>query len=280
MMRDQVVLVDCPRDAVQGLHNFIETDKKIKHINTLIESELFDVLDFGSFVSPKAVPQLADTKAVLEGIRKNEKVKLLAIVANLRGVEEAVLEEKIDFLGYPFSISETFQRRNTNMGLAASYQQVKEMKLLADANHKSLVIYISMAFGNPYKDPWSPLLVEEWIGKLYDLGIREFSLADTTSEADANQISALFTFVKASFPKPEIGAHFHARQAESLAKIEAAYLAGCRKFEGALLGYGGCPFAKDDLVGNIPSELLLRYFGRGTDAEILGLEHSFRQMIL
>ena len=279
-MRDQVVLVDCPRDAVQGLHNFIETDKKIKHINTLIESGLFDVIDFGSFVSPKAVPQLADTKAVLEGIRTNEKVKLLAIVANLRGAQEAALEEKIHFLGYPFSISETFQLRNTNMGLAASYQQVKEMKALADSQHKSLVVYISMAFGNPYCDPWSPLLVEEWIGKLCDLGIREFSLADTTSEADANQISELFFFVKTRFPTLEVGAHFHARREESLAKVEAAYLAGCRKFEGALLGYGGCPFAKDDLVGNIPSELLLHYFGRGTDAEIIGLEHSFRQMIL
>ena len=275
-----MILVDCPRDAIQGLHNFIETDKKIKHINTLIESGLFDTIDFGSFVSPKAVPQLADTKTVLKGINKNEKVKLLAIVANLRGVQEAVQEEKIDFLGYPFSISETFQMRNTNMGLAASYQQVKEMKALADSNHKSLVVYISMAFGNPYNDPWSPLLVEEWIGKLFDLGIREFSLADTTSEADASQISELFSLVKACFPSLEIGAHFHAKREDSLAKIEAAYYAGCRKFEGALLGYGGCPFAKDDLVGNIPSELLLSYFHRGSVEEVLALEQSFRQLIL
>ena len=279
-MRDQVVLVDCPRDAIQGLHSFIDTDKKIKHINTLIDSGLFDVIDFGSFVSPKAIPQLADTKAVLKGIRKSERVKLLAIVANLRGVIEAVQEEKIDYLGYPFSISETFQLRNTNMDLAASYQQVKEMTALAAAYHKSLVVYISMAFGNPYNDPWSPVLVKEWIEKLIDLGIREFALADTTSEADANQIAELFNAVNARFPTFDIGAHFHASRAESLAKIEAAYIAGCRKFEGSLLGYGGCPFAKNDLVGNIPSELLLHYFRRGTDAEIDTLEHSFRQLIL
>lgn len=279
-MRDQVILVDCPRDAIQGLHNFIETNKKIKHINTLIESELFDVIDFGSFVSPKAVPQLADTKAVLKGIRNSEHVKLLAIVANLRGVQEAIQEEKIDILGYPFSISETFQLRNTNMDLATSYQQVKEMKALADSYHKSLVVYISMAFGNPYEDPWSPLLVREWLEKLLDLGIQEFSLADTTSEADASQISILFKEVKSKFPGLEVGAHFHARREDSLAKIEAAYHAGCRKFEGALLGYGGCPFAKDDLVGNIPSELLLHYFGRGTILEATELEHSFRQLIL
>ncbi|WP_293884302.1 hydroxymethylglutaryl-CoA lyase [Sphingobacterium sp. UBA1498] len=279
-MRDQVVLVDCPRDAIQGLHSFIDTDKKIKHINTLIDSGLFDVIDFGSFVSPKAIPQLADTKAVLKGIRKSERVKLLAIVANLRGVIEAVQEEKIDYLGYPFSISETFQLRNTNMDLAASYQQVKEMTALAAAYHKSLVVYISMAFGNPYNDPWSPVLVKEWIEKLIDLDIREFALADTTSEADANQIAELFNAVNARFPTFDIGAHFHASRAESLAKIEAAYIAGCRKFEGSLLGYGGCPFAKNDLVGNIPSELLLHYFRRGTDAEIDTLEHSFRQLIL
>ncbi|MDR3008567.1 MAG: hydroxymethylglutaryl-CoA lyase [Sphingobacterium sp.] len=279
-MKDQVVLVDCPRDAIQGLHNFIETDKKIKHINTLIETGLFDMIDFGSFVSPKAVPQLADTAAVLKGINKNEKVKLLAIVANLRGVQEAVQEEKIDFLGYPFSISETFQLRNTNMDLAMSYQQLKQMKLLADSAHKSMVVYISMAFGNPYHDAWSPLLVEEWVERLLDLGICEFSLADTTSEADANQISELFGHVKARFPGLEIGAHFHAKREDSLAKIEAAYHAGCRKFEGALLGYGGCPFAKDDLVGNIPSELLLDYFQRGSVAEVVALEQSFRQLIL
>lgn len=279
-MRDQVVLVDCPRDAIQGLHSFIDTDKKIKHINTLIDSGLFDIIDFGSFVSPKAIPQLADTKAVLKGIRKSERVKLLAIVANLRGVIEAVQEEKIDYLGYPFSISETFQLRNTNMDLAASYQQVKEMTALAAAYHKSLVVYISMAFGNPYNDPWSPVLVKEWIEKLIDLDIREFALADTTSEADANQIAELFNAVNARFPTFDIGAHFHASRAESLAKIEAAYIAGCRKFEGSLLGYGGCPFAKNDLVGNIPSELLLHYFRRGTDAEIDTLEHSFRQLIL
>lgn len=279
-MKDQVVLVDCPRDAIQGLHNVIETDKKIKHINTLIESGLFDVIDFGSFVSPKAVPQLADTAAVLKGINKNEKVKLLAIVANLRGVQEAVQEEKIDFLGYPFSISETFQLRNTNMDLAMSYQQLKQMKLLADSAHKSMVVYISMAFGNPYHDAWSPLLVEEWVERLLDLGICEFSLADTTSEADANQISELFGHVKARFPVLEIGAHFHAKREDSLAKIEAAYHAGCRKFEGALLGYGGCPFAKDDLVGNIPSELLLNYFQRGSVAEVVAVEQSFRQLIL
>ena len=279
-MKDQVVLVDCPRDAIQGLHNFIATDKKVKHINTLIESGLFDVIDFGSFVSPKAVPQLADTKEVLNGVLKNDRVKLLAIVANLRGVQEAVQEEKIDFIGYPFSISETFQLRNTNRGLNDSYQQLKEMKTLADTYGKALVVYISMAFGNPYGDPWSVDLVEEWIDRLMQLGIAEFSLADTTSEASVGQIADLFGLVRTRYPQLAVGAHFHARREDSLAKVQAAYDAGCRKFEGALLGYGGCPFAKDDLVGNIPSEILLDLFDRGSLMEKMALEESFRQMIL
>ena len=279
-MKDQVVLVDCPRDAIQGLHNFIATDKKVKHINALIESGLFDVIDFGSFVSPKAVPQLADTKEVLNGVLKNDRVKLLAIVANLRGVQEAVQEEKIDFIGYPFSISETFQLRNTNRGLDDSYQQLKEMKILADTYGKTLVVYISMAFGNPYGDPWSVDLVEEWIDRLMQLGVAEFSLADTTSEANVGQITDLFGLVRMRYPQLAIGAHFHARREDSLAKVQAAYDAGCRKFEGALLGYGGCPFAKDDLVGNIPSEILLDLFDRGSLTEKMALEESFRQMIL
>ncbi|GAA4170457.1 hydroxymethylglutaryl-CoA lyase [Sphingobacterium ginsenosidimutans] len=279
-MKDQVVLVDCPRDAIQGLHNFIATDKKVKHINALIESGLFDVIDFGSFVSPKAVPQLADTKEVLNGVLKNDRVKLLAIVANLRGVQEAVQEEKIDFIGYPFSISETFQLRNTNRGLDDSYQQLKEMKTLADTYGKALVVYISMAFGNPYGDPWSVDLVEEWIDRLMQLGIAEFSLADTTSEASVGQIADLFGLVRTRYPQLAVGAHFHARREDSLAKVQAAYDAGCRKFEGALLGYGGCPFAKDDLVGNIPSEILLDLFDRGSLMEKMALEESFRQMIL
>lgn len=279
-MKDQVVLVDCPRDAIQGLHNFIATDKKVQHINTLIESGLFDVIDFGSFVSPKAVPQLADTKEVLNGVLKNDRVKLLAIVANLRGVQEAVQEEKIDFIGYPFSISETFQLRNTNRGLDDSYQQLKEMKTLADTYGKELVVYISMAFGNPYGDPWSVDLVEEWIDRLMQLGVAEFSLADTTSEASVGQIADLFGLVRTRYPRLAVGAHFHARREDSLAKVQAAYDAGCRKFEGALLGYGGCPFAKDDLVGNIPSEILLDLFDRGSLMEKMALEESFRQMIL
>lgn len=279
-MKDPVVLVDCPRDAIQGLHNFIATDKKVKHINALIESGLFDVIDFGSFVSPKAVPQLADTKEVLNGVLKNDRVKLLAIVANLRGVQEAVQEEKIDFIGYPFSISETFQLRNTNRGLDDSYQQLKEMKILADTYGKTLVVYISMAFGNPYGDPWSVDLVEEWIDRLMQLGVAEFSLADTTSEANVGQITDLFGLVRMRYPQLAIGAHFHARREDSLAKVQAAYDAGCHKFEGALLGYGGCPFAKDDLVGNIPSEILLDLFDRGSLTEKMALEESFRQMIL
>ena len=279
-MKDQVVLVDCPRDAIQGLHNFIATDKKVEHINTLINSGLFDVIDFGSFVSPKAVPQLADTKEVLHGILKNDRVKLLAIVANLRGVQEAVQAEKIDFIGYPFSISETFQLRNTNKGLDDSYQQLKEMKTLANSYGKTLVVYLSMAFGNPYGDPWSVDLVEAWIDRLMQLGVVEFSLADTTSEANVGQIAELFGLVQVRYPQLAIGAHFHARREDSLAKVQAAYDAGCRKFEGALLGYGGCPFAKDDLVGNIPSEVLLDFFGRGSLAEKMTLEESFRQMIL
>lgn len=280
MAEEQVILVDCPRDAIQGLPDFIATDKKVKHINTLIASGLFDVIDCGSFVSHKAVPQLADTKEMLKGIVKDDAVKLLAIVANMRGVEEAVEEEKIDFLGYPFSISETFQLRNTNRGLEDSYQQLRGMKALADTHGKKLVLYISMAFGNPYHDPWSTALVEEWIDRLMQLGIAEFSLADTTSEANVAQITDLYSRIQLRYPELAVGAHFHAKKEDSAAKIQAAYDAGCRKFEGALLGYGGCPFAKDDLVGNIPSEILLDLFQRGTAADRLVLEESFRQMIL
>ncbi|MEZ0451441.1 hydroxymethylglutaryl-CoA lyase [Sphingobacterium thalpophilum] len=279
-MKDQVILVDCPRDAIQGMPALIPTGKKVEHINTLIRSGLFDIIDFGSFVSPKAVPQLADTKAVLQGIVKNDRVKLLAIVANLRGAEEAIKEEKVDIIGYPFSISETFQLRNTNKGLADSYQQLKEMKALADAHKKTLAVYISMAFGNPYHDPWSTELVDQWLDKLLAIGISDFSLADTTSEANVPQITALFDHVNSRYPALSIGAHFHAKRDDSLAKVEAAYTAGCRKFEGALLGYGGCPFAKDDLVGNIPSEILLNFFERGRPLDVVRLEESFRNLIM
>ncbi len=275
----EIQLVECPRDAIQGIPHFIATDKKIDYINTLIATNLFEYIDFGSFVSPRAVPQMKDTAAVLKGVDKKNKTKLLAIIANERGAEIGASFEKIDFFGYPFSISETFQYRNANSTVEQSYQRVKTILEILSPCRQKLVIYISMAFGNPYGDPWSQELVLEWIEKLAALGIKRFSIADTTSEAFPQQIEALFGAIKAAFPDLHLSAHFHSRVESALLKVEAAYSAGCRQFEGAMLGFGGCPFAQDDLVGNLPMELLLDYFHQTKTAEIANLLDSFQRLI-
>jgi hydroxymethylglutaryl-CoA lyase len=275
---EEIIVVDCPRDAIQGITHFISTQKKVEYLNGLLKSQLFDWIDFGSFVSPKAVPQMADTKEVLDRIVLNS-TKLLAIVVNERGALEACNFDKITYLGYPFSISEVFQKRNTQSTIEESFEKLKNIVEISKKHAKTPVVYISMAFGNPYGEVWSKDLVFEWIKKIAALGVVEFSLADTTGEANKVQIKELFEFCIQKFPSIRIGAHFHSEKTSSLEKIKTAFEAGCRKFDGAILGFGGCPFANNDLVGNIPTEDLLRYFKRGSEQQILELQTSFQNMI-
>lgn len=279
MSNPPIQLVECPRDAIQGISHFIATEKKVTYINALIASGLFSCIDFGSFVSPKAVPQMQDTAAVLDGVVKSNSTKLLAIIANERGAAEGVRHDKVDLLGYPFSISETFQLRNTNATITQSYQRVRHIADMLSQSRQELVVYISMAFGNPYGDPWSTALVVEWVEKLAALGIVRFSVADTTSMANPQQIKELFTVLKREFPQLQFSAHFHSRVEDALLKVQAAQEAGCQQFEGALLGFGGCPFAQDELVGNMPMELLLDHFNGVKPAEIVNLLESFQDLI-
>lgn len=273
-----IKLVECPRDAIQGIGNFIPTQKKITYINGLLASGLFEYIDFGSFVSSKAVPQLVDTVEVLNGLEKGE-TKLLAIIANERGAEVASGLHQIDYLGYPFSISETFQKRNANSTVDESLERVKRICDILQYGKQELVVYISMAFGNPYGDLWHEDLVLQWIERLSDLGVNRFSIADTTSEASVEAVSTLYGLVANQFSNIELSLHLHARIEDALLKVNAAYEVGCRRFEGAFLGFGGCPFAKDDLVGNIPMELLLDRFGKGNPQQIMQLIEAFQKMI-
>ncbi len=254
-----IKLIECPRDAMQGIHQFIPTDIKIKYINSLLNVG-FDTLDFGSFVSPKAIPQLSDTAEVLAGLNlTNTRSKLLAIIANTRGAETAASFEQIAYLGYPFSISETFQRRNTNRGILEAFEDVKIIQEICLKSNKNLVIYISMGFGNPYSDPWNADFVTEWVSKLSKLGIKIFSLSDTVGSAHIDDISYIFKNIIPAFPSLEFGAHFHSRVEIQNEKIYAAYAAGCQRFDAALLGFGGCPMAEDDLVGNTATEIMLPF---------------------
>ncbi|MCT1530589.1 hydroxymethylglutaryl-CoA lyase [Sphingobacterium daejeonense] len=276
---NNVSLVDCPRDAIQGIKNQIPTQKKIAYINQLIESKLFDCIDFGSFVSPKAVPQLSDTVEVINGLEKNDQVKLLAIIANIRGAEIGSQIDKIDYLGYPFSISETFQKNNTNANIAQAFETVKEMLDIINKGNQELVVYISMAFGNPYGDHWDMDLVSQWVSNLKNIGVKNFSIADTTSEATPESIHDLFHKLTKEHEDIPFSVHLHSPVESALLKIDAAYAAGCRRFEGAILGYGGCPFAKDELVGNIPSELLVDRFGKGSFEDVSKLMQGFQNLI-
>ncbi|MDB0002395.1 hydroxymethylglutaryl-CoA lyase [Salibacteraceae bacterium] len=253
-----VKIIECPRDAMQGMDPFIPTEKKAAYINQLLKVG-FDTIDFGSFVSPKAIPQLRDTAEVLSMLNlENAKSKLLAIVANTRGAQDACNFEEIDYLGYPFSISETFQLRNTNATIDQSLSRVEEMQSLCVQNKKKMVVYISMAFGNPYGDPWSGQLAAEWTEKLTkDLGIEIIALADTVGVSNGDNITELFSTLIPAFPKVEIGAHLHTLPEDAKTKAKLAYDSGCRRFDAALKGYGGCPMAEDDLVGNMATELLI-----------------------
>ncbi len=273
-------IIECPRDAIQGLHHFIPTEKKIAYINQLLASNLFDTIDFGSFVSPKAIPQMADTKAVVEGLNlADTKTKLLAIIANERGALEASAYDQITYLGYPFSVSETFQLRNTNATIAGSLERVKTIQEICEKTGKQIVLYISMGFGNPYGDLWNAEIVLEWVEKLKILGIRIFSLSDTVGVATPESISYLFENLIAKHPDLEFGAHLHTTPETWKEKIESAYQAGCRRFDGAILGYGGCPMAADELVGNMPTENLLTFSGNADYDKINSLKIAFQNLL-
>lgn len=272
--------IECPRDAIQGLKDFIPTEKKVNYLNFLLSLNLFDVIDFGSFVSPKAVPQMADTKLVVSALDKqNSKTKLLAIVANERGASDAAAYEIIDFIGFPFSISETFQQRNTNSTIDESLEVVKRIKKLADLHDKELVLYLSMAFGNPYGDEWNEGIIEKWLKTFSEMGIKIISLSDTVGVADDASIERICRHAVNAFPAIEIGVHLHTTAETSLSKIKAAERAGITRFDGAILGYGGCPMAKDELVGNMPMEDLLVHFDVASADKTAELENRFLELI-
>ncbi len=259
MNKAEVQLVECPRDAMQGIHEFIPTEKKIAYINTLLKCG-FHTIDFGSFVSPKAIPQMKDTVEVLNKLEVDGSTKLLAIIANERGAQEAVQMEKIDYLGFPFSVSEEFQQRNTNSSIEESFARVAEIQQLCVKNDKKLVVYLSMGFGNPYGEPWSPELVIQWSNRLYkDLGINILALSDTIGVGTPELVSTLFAELIPAIPEVTFGAHLHTRPERAKDLIDAAFNAGCRRFDGAIKGFGGCPMAKDDLTGNMPTEKMLEW---------------------
>jgi hydroxymethylglutaryl-CoA lyase len=254
-----ISIIECPRDAMQGFHHAISTDTKINYLNQLLKVG-FNVLDCGSFVSPKAVPQLADTKLVLQNIDAIQNhTQLLVIVANERGAEQAVSFDNVSFIGFPFSISESFQKRNTNQGIEDALLRLKNLSNIANEANKPLVVYLSMGFGNPYGEHYSVELALEWCKKIADLGVQTISLSDTVGVAKENDIKSLFQKCNSEIKEVEFGAHFHTQYQASIKPIEIAYAAGCRRFDAALKGFGGCPFATDKLLGNLPTEILLDY---------------------
>jgi len=256
-----IKIIECPRDAMQGIQEFIPTDLKVDYLNALLEVG-FDTLDFGSFVSPKAIPQMRDTHNVLERLKLEETVtKLLAIVVNERGAVAACDYDEIHYLGYPFSISETFQQRNSKKSIEESLELVQRMLNLCQIHGKSLVVYVSMAFGNPYGDVWDVALLEHWVDRLVELEVDILSLSDTVGVATPDMIAHTFDVMTHHYPKVEFGAHFHTTPDAWEDKVNAAFSFGCRRFDGAIKGYGGCPMAKDDLVGNMPTENMIRFFG-------------------
>lgn len=277
-MNSTAKIIECPRDAMQGIASFIATSKKIEYINKLLQVG-FDTIDFGSFVSPKAIPQMADTAEVLEGLEMgNSKSKLLAIVANVRGAEEACRRAAITYLGFPLSISETFQKRNTNKSIAEALNILEEIKNLCVRSDKKLVTYISMGFGNPYGDPYDVDIVNQFVDIVMTLGSDVVSLADTIGVADSGSIERMFASISGRFPGKEIGVHLHSAPALAAEKIDAAYRGGCRRFDGAIRGFGGCPMAKDDLVGNIATETIVSALEE--KGEHLGLEKTALQEAL
>lgn len=254
-----VKIIECPRDAMQGLHDFIPTGIKAEYINSLLKIG-FNTIDFGSFVSPKAIPQLKDTEEVIAKLDlSGTKTKLLAIIANIRGAEDAVKFDEITYLGFPFSISETFQKRNTNSTIEQSLANVELIQNLCIKNNKELVIYISMAFGNPYGDEWNSNIATVWVNKIASIGIKVIALADTIGVATHEDVGYMFSSLIPAFKNVEFGAHLHCKADNWHKKVNAAYENGCKRFDSAIKGYGGCPMAEDKLVGNLATENLLQY---------------------
>jgi len=276
----QVKLIECPRDAMQGIKEFIPTEKKAQYIQSLLRCG-FDTIDFGSFVSPKAIPQMQDTADLLSRLDLSKtQSKLLAIVANTRGAQDASAFEEIDYLGYPFSISENFQMRNTHKTIAQSVEVLQEILDVANSCNKQVVAYLSMGFGNPYGDPWNVEIVGEWTEKLAGMGVKILSLSDTVGTSSPEIIEYLFSNLITKYPEVEFGAHLHTTPAKWHEKIDAAYKAGCRRFDGAIQGFGGCPMAKDELTGNMPSEKMLSYFNAAkadSNIKMTSFESSYNE---
>jgi hydroxymethylglutaryl-CoA lyase len=279
----KVKIIECPRDAMQGIKShFIPTEKKALYINTLLNVG-FDTIDFGSFVSPKAIPQMRDTAAVLAKLDLTKtKSKLLAIIANVRGAKDAAQFEEIDYLGYPFSISENFQMRNTHKTIAESITALDEILSIADKSKKEVVAYLSMGFGNPYGDPWNVDIVGEWTEKLSKMGVQILSLSDTIGSSTPAVIKYLFSNLIPAYSEIEFGAHLHTTPDKWHEKVNAAFNAGCHRFDGAIKGYGGCPMAKDELTGNMPTEKLISYFNQqkvNTNIKAMSFEIAYNKAL-
>lgn len=259
-------IIECPRDAMQGIKPWIPTEKKANYIQALLRVG-FDTIDFGSFVSAKAIPQMQDTTKVLQQLDMSKtKSKLLVIVANYQGAVDASKFSAISYLGYPFSISENFQMRNTHKTIAQSVVVLQDILALANKQNKKLVVYLSMGFGNPYGDPWSVVIVAEWVAKLVQLGVRIISISDTIGSSTPEAIHHIYSHLIPAFPEVEFGAHLHTTPTTWFEKLDAAYQAGCYRFDGAIQGFGGCPMAKEQLTGNMPTEKILSYFTANTIA--------------
>jgi hydroxymethylglutaryl-CoA lyase len=276
-MPKKIKIIECPRDAMQGIKTFIPTELKANYIQSLLRVG-FDTLDFGSFVSPKAIPQMRDTKEVLDKLDLScTRTKLLSIVANLRGAEIACSIDSIDYLGFPFSISENFQMRNTHKTISESEIVLKDILEITQKSNKKLVVYMSMAFGNPYGDPWDVDIVGEWADRLQSMGVEILSLSDTIGSSKPESISYLFSNLIPKFPHIEFGAHLHTHPNSWYEKLNAAYNAGCYRFDGAIQGFGGCPMASDSLTGNMPTEKIISYFNSeniDTQIDVLPFESA------
>ena len=279
-MSRSVKIIECPRDAMQGIKAFIPTDKKVQYIQSLLRIG-FDTIDFGSFVSPKAIPQMADTAEVLSKLDLSKTdSKLLAIVANTRGANDAAQFLDIDYLGFPFSISENFQMRNTHKTIAQSVVTLQEIMEIAERKSKCVVAYLSMGFGNPYGDPWNVEIVAQWTERLSKMGVKILSLSDTIGTSTPEIIDHLFSNLIPLYPEIEFGAHIHTTPSSWFEKVDAAYKAGCTRFDGAIQGFGGCPMAKDELTGNMPTEKLLSYFTTkkaSTNLNALSFESAYNE---
>ena len=275
-----VKLIECPRDAMQGIKDWIPTHEKVQYVQSLLRCG-FDTLDFGSFVSPKAIPQMQDTAEVLAQLDLSDtNSKLLAIVANVRGAKEAIKFPEIKYLGYPFSISENFQMRNTHKTIAQSIEVLKEILEIASIHDKKVVTYLSMGFGNPYGDPWNVDVVGNWVEKLSKMGVTILSLSDTVGTSTPKVIEYLFSNLIPKYPNIELGAHLHTTPTQWHEKVDAAYKNGCRRFDGAIQGFGGCPMAKDELTGNMPTEKMISYFTSekvGTEIQAMSFESAYNE---